>query len=115
VKLAKSFDGSLKSLTDAFKGTFDFILANGADDVFRKWDSARHEFRGSFLNTSFEVFALGVGYHIANGSQMRGDLTEAVREFWLRPGMQSGFATGRSTEARLAEFVPLGRELLSAP
>lgn len=112
INLASGFDGQYDALAKVFMDTFDFILANGAEDVFRKWDAAKEDFRGSFLNTSFEVFALGVGYNLASGNPLRGDLIEAVKEFWTRPGMQRGFATGRSTEARMAEFVPLGRKLV---
>ena len=64
------------------------------------------------MNTSFEVFALGVGFHVATASKFNDNLIPVVKKFWSLPGMQSGFATGRSTEARLSEFVPLGRELL---
>jgi hypothetical protein len=82
--------------------------------VFRRWDAARGGFRGPFLNTAFELFALGIGFHIASGSTFRTDLLQVVQEAWQRPELAGGFATGRSTESRLAEFVPLGRKLLTA-
>lgn len=113
VELASLFPKRSRKLASVFKVTFAVIAANGGDKVFRRWDVSRDEFKGSFLNTSFEVFALGLGYHIANGTKYRTDLVSAVKEFWSRPEMQSGFATGRSTEARLTQFVPLGRELLA--
>ncbi len=113
VALASAGESVWRSLGRTFTTTFSFIANNGGGDIFRKWDPFKQEFRGSFLTTSFEVFALGAGFHFSNGRKPRMDLLEAVREFWSRPVMQSGFSTGRSTEARLADFVPLGREILS--
>jgi len=112
--IAERFPRGKRALERVFQKTFAFIADNGGESVFKRWDPARNEFRGSFLNTSFEVFALGVGFHVANREAFREDLLVAVKEFWRLPVMSSGFATGRSTEARLAEFMPLGRSLLSS-
>lgn len=112
--IAEKFPRGKRKLEEVFSKTFAFIAANGSDMAFKRWDPKKKEYRGSFLNTSFEVFALGAGFHIANGTDFRVDLLGAVKEFWRLPGMSSGFATGRSTEARLAEFMPLGRNILSA-
>lgn len=114
VALAELYPANAQALERAFNETFDFIAGNGADKVFRRWDAVRQEFKGSFLSTAFEVFGLGVGYHIASGTPYKQNLVEVVREFWSRPAMAGGFATGRSTERRLVEFVPLGRQLLAA-
>ncbi len=80
--------------------------------MFRRWDAERNEFKGSSLSTAFEVFALGIGYHIAAWTGHRRDLLAAVKEFWTRPEMRGGVATGKSTERRLVEFVPLGRQIM---
>lgn len=114
VALANSHPGGADQLRNVFTQTFDFIAANGGEKVFRKWDEERSEFKGSFLGTAFEVFGLGVGYHVATGTKCRADLLAAVKELWTRPEMRGGFATGRSTERRLVQFVPLGRELLTS-
>lgn len=114
VTIAKTHPKGAKKLTSIFQGTFDFIDQHGGEDVFRRWDAKNGMFRGSFLNTSFEVFGLGVGYQLANNKAPRKDLIQSVKDFWARPEMQSGFATGRSTEARLREFIPLGRQLTAS-
>ncbi|WP_279500475.1 hypothetical protein [Aeromonas veronii] len=87
-------------------------LIMGGDNAFRRWDYTKDSYRGSFLTTSFEVFALGLGYHIRNSVPFKTDLENVIKEFWCRADMQEGFATGRSTEKRLSVFVPLGREIL---
>jgi hypothetical protein len=115
VKLAYSHPAQADSLKNVFVKTFDFIANNGGEKVFRKWDPNRTEFRGSFLVTAYEVFGLGLGYHVASSNPLPNDLISRVKNFWMRPEMQGGFATGRSTEERMVQFVPLGRELLKGP
>jgi hypothetical protein len=111
VKLASEFPKGIEKLEDCFKKTFDWIAAHGGEDVFHRWDTAKSEFKGAFLNTAFEVFGLGCGYQIGNGNACREDLISAAKELWENPRMQKGFATGRSTEERLLEFIPMGRNL----
>lgn len=112
IGMAEKFPDEFDYLDKTFKTTFAILANNGSDKLFKKWDLSKSEFRGSFLNTSFEVFALGVGYAVANNLPYKTDLLSVVKEFWSRPGMSSGFATGRSTEDRLSEFIPLGRKLV---
>ncbi|BEN50473.1 DUF262 domain-containing protein [Serratia marcescens] len=112
IKMAEEYPNGFDHLEKTFRTTFDILANNGADQLFKKWDATKGEFRGSFLNTSFEVFALGIGYAISNNLAYETNLLSVVKEFWSRPGMTSGFATGRSTEDRLSEFIPLGRQLL---
>lgn len=113
IRLAEHFPEGSEALEKTFRSAFKVLAENGGDKLFKKWDAAKQEFRGSFLNTSFEVFALGMGYAISNNIAHHTDLISIVKAFWSRPGMTSGFATGRSTEARLSEFIPLGRQLVA--
>lgn len=112
IELASQYPTGMPDVAETFKTTFDVILENGGDLVFRRWDESKQEFKGSFLNTSFEVFALGLGYHISSRSKYKTDLIPLVKGLWKK--MPKGYATGRSTEARLVEYVPLGRDLTAA-
>ncbi|GAA3802364.1 DUF262 domain-containing protein [Nocardioides panacisoli] len=115
VDLAANYPEGSDQLEDVFVETFTSLAANGGDRIFRKWDAARGRFRGSFLNTSFEVIALGVGYHIANGLPHRTDYLDAARELWLLPNMNTRFATGLATQDRFAKTIPIGRKLMADP
>jgi hypothetical protein len=81
--------------------------------LFRKWDPQRQAFVGGFLNTAYEVIAMGLGYHVASGSKYRTDARAAAEELWGRDDMTTRFATGLSTEQRLSRMLPLGRELMA--
>ncbi len=110
VALAMRHPEGAEALAETFRKTFEVISENGGPDVFRRWNAAKGSFAGSFLNTAFEVFGLGLGYRVANKLPFRKDLLTAAQEFWQRTA--TGFATGRSTETRMAQFIPEGRILL---
>ncbi|MCG2799326.1 MAG: DUF262 domain-containing protein [Cellulomonas sp.] len=112
VKLAQEFPANKDALEDTFKRTFDLIDAQAGENSFRKWNPTLGRFTGAFLNTSFEVIALGLGYLIANGLSHRDDILEAIKSFWV--GLPANFATGLSTEVRLTRYVPVGRQLMAA-
>jgi Protein of unknown function DUF262 len=113
VKLAIDYPQGNPGLKLCFDSTFEFIRNNGGEDIFRRWDRRDARFKGSFLNTAFEVFALGVGFHAANGSGIRSDLLNIAKNFWASDEMQQGYATGKSTEARMVRFIPLGRKIVA--
>ncbi|WP_274628069.1 DUF262 domain-containing protein [Arvimicrobium flavum] len=112
IALATQYPDGFNVLERSFVRTFIEIERNGGENVFRRWDQAKGEFRGPFLTSAFEIIALGIGYHQANNLSYRTDLTNVARELWNMPRMQSGYSTGRSTESRLVEFIPLGRTLI---
>jgi Protein of unknown function DUF262 len=111
VKLAMGSPYAQQNLKTVFEATFDRIAKSGGQQLFRRWDKQKGDYTGSFLLSAFEIFGLGVGYHLANKAPVRSDLENASREVWEMPKMQTGFATGRSTEARLLEFIPMGRKV----
>ena len=112
LELAKDFEDVSDSLEEVFTTTFRAVAENGGEDLFRRWIKDDCEFRGSFLNTAFEAIGLGLGYCIASNLPHRYDLVEAAQEFW--ESTEDGFATGKSTEARLVRFIPTGRKLIAS-
>jgi hypothetical protein len=75
---------------------------------------SENRFKGPFLNTSFEALASSVGYLLLRGQAVDTDLLSKVKAFWASEELEARFATGRSTEWRLATYVPVGRELMAA-
>lgn len=111
IKLASADKSAWVKLEGVFNKTFKFISENGGADVFRKWDPNRNDFRGSFLNSGFEIFGLGVGFNIANKNVLNKYLIDAAKVLWSTPEMRRGFVTGKSTEFRLVNFIPEGRRI----
>lgn len=113
IELALKFTEEYKKQAEnVFKETFDRLSA--ADEkIFGRWDSARKDFKGGFLNSSFEALAISLGYLLRQKTDVRTDLRACAIEFWNLPEMTERFATGKSTEARLSLMVPAGRKIIS--
>jgi hypothetical protein len=96
----------------AFRQTFEFLAEAGGDDVFRRWNSQKQRFEGAFLNTAFEVIAMGLGFHISEyESAAATDAISHAKAFWSDPQFSSGFATGVRADTRMARTIPIGRNL----
>ncbi len=114
ISLALDFDDSYKQQAEqVFKETFDRLL-DADEKVLGRWDSVKQDFKGGFLNSSFEALAISLGYLIREGVNTRTDLRACAIEFWNLPDMTTRFATGKSTEARLSMMVPAGRDIIRA-
>jgi hypothetical protein len=97
---------------EAFQRTFTLLEEAGGDDVFRRWNSTKQRFEGAFLNTAFEVVAMGLGYHVNDYESAEDTKTlDKAKEFWSNPEYASGFATGVRADARMARTIPAGRSL----
>lgn len=114
VRLAEEFAVGAPQREVAFRRTFELLNDALGDNAFKKWDAVRGRFSGGFVNTSFEVLAVGLGHHIATGTAHRNDLEEAAKELWANPIIRDRFATGRNTERRMGVTLKLGRELMAA-
>lgn len=101
------------ALEKAFTGTIDLIDASVGAGFFRRYYPEEKAFRGAFLNTAFEALGSAIGYHLFRSLKVRSDLDHAAQEFWSREELAAHFATGKSTEARLSTYVPIGRELVA--
>ena len=112
VSVALDFTPEYRAEADRIFGeTFDRLL-EADEGIFRKWDPQAAEFKGRFLNSSFEALAVSLGYLLRKGEATRTDLRECAIEFWSLPEMTARFATGKSTEDRLKLMVPAGREII---
>jgi Protein of unknown function DUF262 len=99
-----------------FRQTFD-ILSTFGDDVFRKYNQEKERFQGSFLNTAYEVVALGLGFHIDYYADHpdQSNALERAKEFWQDRTFGPGFSTGMRADTRMTRTIPKGRELFQPP
>lgn len=115
IDLASEYDSRAENLGRVFQETFRYLAMSGGEDLFRKWDPSRKAFRGAFLNTAYEVIAIGAGALIAEGKELRPDPQNAARELSGVLERVPRFATGLATADRLVKTLPLGRRLMANP
>lgn len=111
IKLAENFSLLSDNLEPTFALTFDRIANELGEDAFRRWLPDKNKFSGAFSNTAYEVIALGLGYHIANGNDPERNVEDAVKILWSTSLIPPNFATGRSSEDRISTLLPIGRAL----
>lgn len=115
IELAAEFPSKrTRDLERALVTTLTHIAAEAGSDFFRRYYPSEERFKGPFLNTSFEALATALGYRLLRGRRIPKDdeLLDRAVQFWTEEALQARFATGRSTEWRLATYVPVGRELM---
>lgn len=113
VSFAEDWPNGADNFERTFKETFDILDGEMGSNAFRKYDSKKDRFGGGFLNTAFEVIAMGLGFHLANATLYRTDVRDVAKELWARQEVAERFATGVNTEKRLSTTLPLGRDLFS--
>jgi Protein of unknown function DUF262 len=113
LELAKKTISERVRMESTFNAVFHEINDKVGENAFRRWVPSKSAYSGGFLNTSFEVIAIGLAYHVARGTPHRDDIEDVIKEFWSRPEMNRRFATGVSTERRLSQFINIGRELFA--
>jgi hypothetical protein len=111
---AEEFPDKSDRYKSVFNETFDVIEKYGSSMLFKKWDQKKSRFVGGFSSSSFEAIALGLGYHVANGTPYRRDLDDVAKQLWsVVIPERLGTTTGVPTGDRIARIIPLGRELLA--
>ena len=78
IEMAAEFPKGSSKREETFHKSFRLLNSFG-ENVFRKWDVERLEFRGPFLNTAFEVIGMGLGFLIANKRPYRTDIEAVVK------------------------------------
>lgn len=93
-----------------FKRSFDIINNGLSDNAFRKYDTERNRYKGSFYISAFEFVAIGLGRH--NGKISEGfNIDNQVKQLWRYISDNSINWLGYSAAGRLAKTIALGDRL----
>jgi len=111
--LGSNFDRDTEE--EIFIKTFNLVQNTMGDDAFKKYDRDKEQFSGAFLQSAFEIIAMGIAHNgltsIEKASQT--DLHDTiVTQVWGSPE-QVVAKTGESAVARLRRTLPIGRAIFS--
>ena len=69
-----------------FGTTFRMLYENYGDDIFRRYDRYKERHLGGFLISAFEVFAIGLGWHVKDSNTFvdKDILSEVIKEDLVR-------------------------------
>ncbi len=95
-----------------FKRTFQLLDNALASDSFRRFESSKDKFRGSFLISSFEAVAFGLGFNIDKVVDVSPEwIVQKVRELWDIDEFRRWSGIGVAASTRISRSVPIGRKL----
>lgn len=93
---------------DAFRSTFDVLVAALKDDVFRRWDGERHT--GPFSISGYEFITSGVVHNLSRWQAAEPvELAHRIREGWSDEGFRAWSGTGVSPRRRVPRLVNRAR------
>jgi hypothetical protein len=93
----------------AFRETFAALANVTEDDSFRKYDSTRQKFTGSFLISAYEAIAIGLS--VRKKSKQPTDLEQRVIRLWKDANFLGAIGSGVSAADRIPKTLPIGRQV----
>lgn len=108
----KSFDR--ESEERVFSTTFRVLFENYGDDIFRRYDCGSERHLGGFLISAFEVFAIGLGWHLKDSKAAvdKERLVEMVKSTWSDSDFLNSVCSGISAARRIPVVIPYARKRL---
>jgi hypothetical protein len=94
-----------------FRQTFRAIATNYGADAFRRYDQKKKRHFGGFLLSTFEIVAMGIGFHGGGFNGNKNDFAERIKKMWSDKVFQTNSGSGVRASSRIPKLVPLGRKL----
>ena len=96
-----------------FEATFR-ILSKLGTDAFRRFDPGKDRHQGGFLISAFEVFAIGLSWHVGRGKRDVDEesLKRIAKEIWLDNTFTDSIGSGVRASSRIPVVIPYARERL---
>lgn len=98
---------------EVFYRTFETLEQSIGVNSFRRCNIDGVASSGGFIVSLFEIFALGLGFHLENRTVSKEQLMQAHLQFWRNQDVLVQFR-GRQAGDRLRTTLVLGRNLLGA-
>jgi hypothetical protein len=97
-----------------FAATFRILNEQLQDDAFRRWHDGKKKFLGAFSIASYEVVAMGIGFHAAPDGTLPISISaipDKVKSVWDDPTFLKHSGSGARASYRIPKIIPMGREL----
>jgi len=101
-----------------FDRTFDILDKSLGSDSFKRYNSQKQKFEGSFLISGFEAVGIALGRNYDQWRDVTIDrnigeqFVEKVKNIWINAEFQSNSGTGVNVVRRVPNIIPIGQRLL---
>jgi len=113
IELAERNDFDTVEEEKAFRITFLILQQQLGSDSFRRFDSHKQRFVGSFSVSSFEAIALGVGYNYQSIQDKSLNLLQKVKDLWEDQNFLQNSGSGIRASSRVPRVIPYARKLFA--
>jgi hypothetical protein len=110
IKICRNNEFDWEREREVFEHTFDRLNCSTGINSFRRCNLDGIATSGGFVVSLFEIFALGVGFHIGERELPAEEITAKHREFWQSQDVLVQFR-GRQAGDRLRTTLVMGRKL----
>lgn len=113
-RLAEDKSIDRESEKSVFGTTFRILYENYGDDIFRRYDPYKKRHLGGFLISSFEAFAIGLGWHVKDSNTFvdKGMMSSVVKSTWSDRDFTKNVGSGISASRRIPVVIPYARKRL---
>jgi hypothetical protein len=101
-----------------FKRTFDILQFTLGSNSFKRYNTVKQKFEGSFILSAFEAIGIALGRNIKfwNDINLTEDLKEKIEDnvkgIWANPDYQARSGSGVNVTRRVPSIIPLGQEVM---
>ena len=111
-KMAFQQNWNRTNIENAFNQTFKILDEVMGDNTFKRYQAEKDRFVGGFLLSTYEVIALGVGYHYQNPPPAH-EILSRIKSLWSDKTYKKWSGAGVNATRRLPYLIPLGRKIFS--
>ncbi|HEX4374927.1 MAG TPA: hypothetical protein VHZ50_16605, partial [Puia sp.] len=103
---------------EVFNYTFSLLNEVLGSDSFKRYNSQKDKFEGSFLISGFEAVGIGLGrnYSLWHGvtidASAKENFISKVKGIWINPDYQARSGSGVNVTRRVPYIIPIGQNLL---
>jgi Protein of unknown function DUF262 len=111
-KLAQNSKFAYAAKEKVFTKTFDLLEASVGENAFKRYSSTKKRHEGGFLQSQFEVVALGLAYNVLNKTEApSARIVANISSIWKNKEYTEWAGSGLNAARRIPKLVPLGRKL----
>jgi hypothetical protein len=111
-QIAKDSKFKYKENEKIFKTTFDLLDQSVGENAFKRFSVSKNKHEGGFLQSQFEVVALGLAHNVRNQSSIVvGKIPKTVQSIWSNKNYTEWAGSGLTATRRVPKLIPLGRTL----
>lgn len=118
IKMATNKKFNAKMEEQLFLRTFDILQATLSNNAFKRYNSSKGKFEGSFTLSAFEAVGIGLGKNVdlwdntKFDEQLRQNFEQKVISIWENADYQARSGSGVNVTRRVPVIIPLGQEVM---